>query len=135
METKQKTPKYSVAKMEEIYLEAVAAGKAAATEVVPVAMVVQQHAQVFNDNSPVVKSYVVEGGVCGFAWIAIRPSNSRFALFLIGKGARKSEYERAVCYSVRDYGQSMTRKEAFAGAFAGVLQKYGINAWMQSRID
>jgi hypothetical protein len=36
---------------------------------------------------------------------------------------------------VGGFGQSMARKEAYAGAFAKVLKDNGIDAYMQSRMD
>ena len=79
---------------------------------------------------------VVEGGVCGFAWIKIRPANSPFANWLKKNGLGKtSSYAGGVTIFVHDFGQSLTRKEAYAAAFAGVLAKAGINAYGDSRID
>ncbi len=37
--------------------------------------------------------------------------------------------------SSSELGQSITRKEAYAKAFANVLKEWGINAMMMSRLD
>lgn len=118
-----------------IYSEADAAGRKAAEAVVPVPMYVVQRADPLNDNSPVVKAYPpVMDGVCGFAWVTVRPGNSGFAKYLKAKGAHKGYYGGVELW-VSGYNQSMTRKEAYAYAFADVCQKYGIKAYAGSRMD
>ena len=37
--------------------------------------------------------------------------------------------------SVREFGQSMTRKEAYAEAFAKVLTEEGMSCYVDSRMD
>jgi fermentation-respiration switch protein FrsA (DUF1100 family) len=99
-------------------------------------MVVQQHASVADDNSPVTQQWFVEGGVCGFAWINIRPANCGFALWLKKKGyVRGTSSQGGVNIFVHDFGQSLQRKSAYASAFADVISKAGIKAWAQDRID
>lgn len=101
-----------------------------------VPMVVQEHANMANDASPVVRQYFVEGGVCGFAWIKVRPANCPFANWLKKNGhVRGVAYQGGVDIWVHEFGQSMQRKEAFAHAFAEVIYKAGIKAYAQSRID
>lgn len=134
METKEKP--MTKGAMARLYREAMAAGRAAAAKVVPVPMVVQQHANMADDNSPVVKTYECAGGVCGFAWVEVRPANSRFANYLKRmKLGRYHEYERAVVIWVSDYGQSMQRKEAHAAAMAKVFRDAGLRSYSNSRMD
>lgn len=114
------------------------AGMAAAHKTVPVPMTVVRHANPFDDNSPIVQRYApVSGGVCGFAWVNIKPGNSSFAQFLVKKGlARKDSYYGGVSVWVSDFGQSMEKKEAYAQAYAGVLHEAGIKrVYAQSRMD
>jgi len=116
--------------------KAVAAGKAAGNAAVPVPMVVSQRANPLNDNSPAVKEWFVADGVCGFAWVKVKPGNSAFANWLKKKGyARKDSYGGGVSISVSDYNQSMARKEAHAYAMADVFQAAGFKAYGQSRMD
>jgi hypothetical protein len=99
-------------------------------------MVVQQHASPFDDNSPVEKEWIVEGGPCGFAWVNIKPGTSAFAKYLKETGkARSDSYYGGVTVWVGAFGQSMTRKEAYARAYAGVLQTAGYKAYANSRMD
>jgi hypothetical protein len=100
-------------------------------------MIVEEHTNMMDDNSPVKKQYFVEGGVCGFAWVSIYPGNSPFANWLKKtERARKDSYAGGVSIWVSEYGQSMERKEAFASAFANSLRESGIEkAYSRSRMD
>lgn len=117
-----------------LWKEAHAAGHAAATGATVTPMVVSQHADVFNDASPVKKQWVVESGVCGFAGIAVK-GNSAFGRWAKAQGKARSHYPSGLYISVSDYGQSLTRKEAYAHAFAGVLNGAGVSAYSESRMD
>ena len=125
-----------------IYEEAHAAGMAAASKCVPTPMIVTQHQDPWDNTSPVVKQYApVMSGVCGFAWVNVRPGTCSFA-----RWAKKQD----LGYSDSYYGgytiyvsgkhfpgceQSMEIKEAYAQAFAEVLRDYGIGAVARSRMD
>lgn len=117
---------------------AVAAGNAAAAAKVPVPMVVVQHANPLNDASPVVKVYEpVMDGVCGFAWVKIRPANKPFANWLKKQGLAKPAYGGGLQYWVSAFNQSMEKKEAFAYAMADSLGKAfpDMKFYGQSRMD
>lgn len=120
---------------EDIHLLADAAGIAAAARCTPTPMVVQQHTDVLDDNSPVVKQWFVEGGVCGFAWVRIR-GNQGFARWAVAKGiAHVSDYG-GVIYWIHGFGQSLERKTAYANEYARVLNSvFHISARPESRID
>lgn len=70
-------------------------------------------------------TYHVEGGVCGFARVEVRPRTSAWAKWLLGAGWRSSDYFRCVTLNVSDFGQSMQRKAAYAAAFAAYLTALG----------
>lgn len=112
------------------------AGRDAAEAAVPTPMIVVQRANPLDDNSPIVKQYEpVMGGVCGFAWVVVRPGTSAFARWIkANKGARKHYYGGMELWVSR-YGQSMERKEAYAQAFAKVLRDHGVDAYAGSRMD
>jgi len=75
-------------------------------------------------------------GCCGFAWVNIKPGTSKFARFLKENGiARKDSYFGGVSVWVSVGGQSIDKKEAYAGAYADVLQANGIRAFAMSRMD
>lgn len=124
-------------KWEKIHDEAHRAGMVAAEACKPVPMVVQQHANMLDDSSPAVQTWVVPDGVCGFAWVVIRPANCSFALWL-----KKREGDRVYkCYTggLQRFAplstQSMQIKEAYCEAYAKVLQAAGIKAYAYSRLD
>lgn len=111
------------------------AGDAAAQAAVPAPMVVSQHASPLNDASPVTQAWFVSEGVCGFAWITIRPGNSPFANWAKKHAGACKAYYGGVEIWVGGYGQSMQRKEAYAYAYAEVIREAGIKAYAGSRMD
>ena len=133
-ETVEKTDTFS---FDDILAMAHAAGHIAATVKTPTPMVVCQHANMLDDNSPVVQAWHESEGVCGFSSVIIRPGNCAFANFLKKKcpSVTHKHYYGGLAYSVRDYGQSYERKDAYSNAFAEVLHKHGINASVDSRLD
>lgn len=119
-----------------IYEEAFAAGQKAVEELNIAPMIVSQHENPLDDSSPIRKSYYVADGVCGFAWVQIKPANGKFAKWLIDQQiARKSIYDPGIRMSIHWFEQSYQKKDAFARAFAKVLQGYDINAIPHSRLD
>lgn len=113
----------------------------------PRPMGVVQHAEPFNDSSPVVNEWTVNEGVCGFAWINV-PGNSWFIRELKKTGFASADincFDRKVVFKRDDYaggykywvggGQSYERKCAFASAFSNVLSSYGIKNYTGSRLD
>jgi hypothetical protein len=90
--------------------------------------------------------YFVADGPCGFAWIAIRPATSSFAKWLLAQGKTNRNggeilfpdrlaYKGGVHIWVSGFSQSIQKKEAYAAAFAGVLNAAGITAYSDSRMD
>lgn len=130
-------PKLSEAEARELFARAQQAGRNAADATVPQPMYVVQRENPFDDSSPIIKRYApVMSGVCGFAWIIIKPGNGSFARHLKKLGlARSSEYYGGVMVSISDYGQSYEKKMAHANAFAGALQEAGIRAYAMGRLD
>ena len=122
---------------EKLYLAAHEFGMAAAAKAVVTPMYVGNAKSIFGDEIDYTKPvYEVADGVCGFAWVNIKPANGKFAKYMVKQGlARKNSYEGGVQVWVSEFNQSMTRKEAYARAFASVLQRWGINAYAGSRMD
>jgi len=98
------------------------AGRDAAEASRPQAMVVAQHQNPMDDNSPIEMAWVVPEGVCGFAWVTIRPGNSSLAKYAVAHHGFRKAYYGGVELWVHGYGQSMTRKEAYADAYAATLR-------------
>jgi len=120
----------------DIYTKAYNAGMKAGQEAIPTPMVVQTHANMLDDNSPVVQSEYISEGACGFAWVNVKPGYSKFAKWLKAMGYGDNDsYYKGVTVWVSEFGQSIARKEAFAHAFADVLKEFGIQAYGASRLD
>jgi len=128
-------PGGNAAEWQALHERANAAGKAAAEAAVPVPMVVQQHADVTDDDSRVLKQWVVDDGVCGFAWVTIHPGNCSFALWLKKNHGAKKAYRGGMMIWISEYGQSMTRKHEYAKAYAQVIRDAGVDAYSGSRMD
>lgn len=122
---------------EVIYNEAVQAGIQAGTNAKPTPMIVGTPTSFLGSDIDFTKqTYFVEGGVCGFAWVNISPARGKFVAFLKAQGiGRTNSYEGGYDISVREFGQSLERKEAYARAFADVLRENGIKAYACSRMD
>jgi len=115
--------------------EAHEAGMKAVQALNVVPMLVQAHSNPLDDSSPVVQSYFVGDGVCGFAWITVRPANSSFGLYVKKNHGWKSAYGGGIQKWVSDFNQSMQKKYAYASAFAQVLNSHGIVAIPGERMD
>lgn len=76
----------------------------------------------------------VEGGACGFAWIHFK-GNTAWGRWAKKMGHASADYPKGLMIWVGDFNQSMTRKEAYARAFAAVLREAGIDAHARSRMD
>ena len=87
---------------------------------------------VFGDG----KFYHVADGVCGFAWVNVKPGTSRFAKWLVStRRADRDSYAGGVTIWISDFNQSMQKKETYARAYAEVLLKHNIRAYAASRMD
>jgi len=132
----------------QVYREACEAGERALREAKPTPMIVSEADGLSDKPKAGGKSWYVPSGVCGFAWVKVR-GNSWFirALKKIGLACAdrndwasrarwlKDNYSGGYSFSVREGGQSMELKEAYARAFAAVLTAYGVNAYASSRMD
>ena len=130
-------PKLGKAEIAALIRRAEEAGAKAGADRIPEPMHVIERANPWDDRSPIVKRYApIEGGVCGFAWITVRPGNSPVANYLknTGKG-RTDSYAGGVMVWVSQYGQSMERKVAYAYAYASVLRDAGVKAYAGDRMD
>lgn len=122
---------------ETLYEKAAAAGSAAVDSLQVEPMYVYQTKSIFSneidESAPV---YKVDDGPCGFAWINVKPANSRFAKWMRKEGIAEKRYGGpGVSIWVGQYNQSYAKKSAYARAFAEVLRDNGINAWSESRLD
>lgn len=128
------------AKYVSLYKVAKEAGAAAGRGAAPVPMVVGSGKSLFSSElDPSKPMYYVSEGVCGFAWVTVRPGNSKFANWLKKRGYAKPAYGGGVSIWISDYNQSMDRKEAHAYAMAKVLREgladERVSVYAGSRMD
>ena len=120
-----------------IYTEAHALGIKAGNECSPTPMVVGTPTTPLGDDIDYSKdTYYVSDGVCGFAWVNIKPARGGFVKYLKEKDiGRKDSYYGGYTVWVSGFGQSLARKEAYARAFAKHLEQNGVTAIAMSRMD
>lgn len=120
--------------MKSLYNRAAWAGKQAGERIKPTPMVVYEADGLSNRPRPGAQVWTVNEGVCGFAWVNIKATTG-FARWLKAEGIGHKSYYGGWDIWVWEFGQSMTRKAAYAAAFAKVLNDAGIVAHAQSRMD
>lgn len=118
-----------------IYQQAHAQGLQAVQNAIVTPMVVTQKENPLNDSSDTVNQWFVSDGVCGFASVIVKPANSKFANYLKNNGLGRKHYYGGFAMPIRDFNQSLQKKEAYAHAFARVLNQNGIDAYVDSRMD
>ena len=112
--------------------------------------------QIFNEASEAAQKatneYIAKygdgaGTMCGFAWVDVSPARGPFVNWCKKAGKAHGDrggnmHGRPGTYGgwtfwnpSRNYTQSVDAKEVGARAFAQVLQSYGINASVDSRLD
>ena len=122
---------------DKILNEAHQAGWKAGTKKVPTPMMVVQRENPLDDKSDVVQAWNVPSGICGFASVVTTAhGNSKFVKHLKKVGEGRKQYYGGYCAKrVREFGQSYEQKVAYAHAFADVLKKYDIEAYVEDRLD
>jgi hypothetical protein len=123
------------AKWKDLFAEAQTAGQTAALAHYPTPMIVEEHTDMLDDDSPVRESWHVPDGVCGVAWVTLHPGNCSAALYAKKHLGAKKAYEGGMSIWVSDYNQSMERKYVHAKAFAAVLNAAGVEAHAHCRRD
>ncbi len=81
------------------------------------------------------KTYHVPEGVCGFAWIRIRPANNGFAQWAKKQNLAHNAHGGGMDVWVRDGGQSYERKMEYARGYSKVLNTHGIKCSPGGRLD
>jgi len=105
----------------------------------PAPMAVYETAGLSDAPAPGGRSWNVSEGVCGFAWVTIRPATSSFARWLsknnIGYKHYISGWQIPMHVFVGQMGQSLERAEAASMAVSKFLRDQGIEAQAASRMD
>jgi hypothetical protein len=133
-QVKEATAKFTQNACKLIYNEAYAAGIKAGNEVGVPKFIVGDAIGLSQEIDYSKPTYVLDG-LCGFAWVDIFPARGSFVTFLKSQGIGDKNYKSGYGIWIKEFGQSVDRKYAFAQAFAEVLTKYGIRAYAGSRLD
>lgn len=118
-----------------VWQEAMRRGREAAEACNVTPMVVEQHANMLDDSSPVMERWVCDSGVCGFAWVVVKPGTCSFARWLRKEGHAHKRDTGGVLIWISEYGQSYERKLAHARAMADYFREQGHNSFAQGRLD
>lgn len=126
----------------DIYVEASEAAEAAVRACRPTPMVVGTATTPFGNVIDETKeTWFVEGGVCGFASVVIKPARGSLVALLKQRGVGFKSYYGGWDVPSYNFAPSIRRDQSYeracaaAGAAAAVLRSYGINAGVDSRID
>ena len=107
----------------------------------PVPIVVGEAIGLSNEIDESKPTYFIEGGVCGFASVIIKPARGKFVTELKKRKIGGAHYYGGYSVSSWEFAPSIRRDQSYERAFAAakgaveVLEKYGINAYVDSRID
>jgi len=86
-------------------------------------------------------TYYIEGGVCGFASVVIKPARGSIVAELKKRKIGSAHYGGGYSFSSWQLAPSIRRDQSYERAVAAargavdVLKKYGVNAYVDARID
>lgn len=126
----------------DILVEASEAAEAAVRACRPTPIVVGTPTTPFGNKIDETKeTWFIEGGVCGFASVVIKPARGKFVAELKKRGIGSAHYYGGYAASSWEFAPSIRRDQSYERACAAaagavkVLQSYGINAYVDARID
>jgi hypothetical protein len=118
----------------ELYNKANQAGHEAGIAHQPRPMIFTE-ADIHGNPKPDAVQYYEPEGLCGFAWVVVKPATSSFARFLLKYKMARTGYYGGLQIWISEHDQSFERKQAHAEAMAKVLVEAGYNAYADSRLD
>ena len=126
----------------DILVEASEAAEAAVKACRPTPMVVGTPTTFFGNEIDESKpTYFIEGGVCGFASVVIKPARGSIVAELKKRKIGSAHYGGGYSFSSWQVAPSIRQDQSYERAVAAargaveVLKKYGVNAYVDSRID
>jgi hypothetical protein len=126
----------------DILVEASEAAEAAVKACRPTPMIVgSPSTPLGNDVDPAQQTWFVEGGVCGFASVVIKPARGNIVAELKKRKIGSAHYGGGYSFSSWQLAPSIRRDQSYERACAAaagavkVLQSYGITAYVDARID
>jgi len=131
--TKNNKDAYAIA-FQNLFNVAYAAGQEAAEAMTPRPMSLV-NADIRGNPLPNSPVYHCNEGMCGFAWVVVRPATSAFAKWMVKNKLARTGYTGGLHIWISDYNQSYERKLAHARAMAKVISDAGFEAYPDSRLD
>jgi len=126
----------------DILVEASEAAEAAVKACTPQAIIVgSPSTPLGNDVDPNQKTWFIEGGVCGFASVVIKPARGNIVAELKKRKIGSAHYGGGYSFSSWQLAPSIRQDQSYERACAAakgaveVLKKYGVNAYVDARID
>jgi len=125
----------------EILVEASEAAEAAVKACTPRAIIVGDAIGLSNEIDESKPTYYIEGGVCGFASVVIKPARGNIVAELKKRKIGSAHYGGGYSFSSWQVAPSIRRDQSYERAVAAargavdVLKKYGVNAYVDARID
>jgi hypothetical protein len=126
----------------DILVEASEAAEAAVKACTPQAIIVgSPSTPLGSDVDPNQKTWFIEGGVCGFASVVIKPARGSIVAELKKRKIGSAHYGGGYSFSSWQLAPSIRRDQSYERACAAakgaveVLKSYGINAYVDARID
>ena len=126
----------------DILVEASEAAEAAVKACTPQAIIVgSPSTPLGNDVDPNQKTWFIEGGVCGFASVVIKPARGNIVAELKKRKIGSAHYGGGYSFSSWQLAPSIRQDQSYERACAAakgaveVLKSYGINAYVDARID
>lgn len=146
MTTATATSKVTAANAYDVYVEACQAAEAAAAACIPTPMIVGNPKALFGPGSNEIdytqKTYYVPSGVCGNASVRIRPARGPLVAMLKKRRVGYSNsYSGGFEVPAWQFAGSIRGSQSYeiacaaAKAAAGVLEKYGVTCYVDSRLD
>ena len=115
------------AAFEKLWEQASAAGYAAGDHMMPRPMMV------VDDSKE--RAWIVNDGLCGFAWVNVKGANKGFGRWLIQTGRARRAYYGGAEVWISAHNQSYERKLKHAQVMAYVLKENGVECYASGRLD
>lgn len=125
----------------DILVEASEAAEAAVKACRPTPIIVGEAIGLSNEIDESKPTYFVEGGVCGFASVVIKPARGTIVAELKKRKIGSAHYGGGYSFGSWQLAPSIRQDQSYERAVAAargaveVLKKYGVNAYVDARID
>lgn len=125
----------------DILVEASESAEQAVKACTPRPIIVGEAIGLSNEIDESKPTYFVEGGVCGFASVVIKPARGTIVAELKKRKIGSAHYGGGYSFGSWQLAPSIRQDQSYERAVAAargaveVLKKYGVNAYVDARID